>query len=244
MNKNIKRGIILCSFILLTNTNNLGTAAQSDTSKTTETNSIKTKIDKRKKIKTKYTKAWVSGDYVRVRTKPSKKAKILTVYKFNTRVYRKKLKNGWSKIFYGNGYAYMHSDYLKDKKNKPKPINRFQNLIDGLSDYEKYLIYQITYLESGNQSEEGQRAVIEVILNRVLTNRYPNTVEGVLSQEGQFVTWAYKNSANPNNQQIKALQMVRDNEPILNSDYLMFSTHQFSWGRNYIQIGAHWFGTF
>ena len=91
---------------------------------------------------------------------------------------------------------------------------------------------------------EGQRAVVEVILNRVLSDKYPNTVERVLSQSGQFVTWAYRNSKSHNEEQEEALQLVYEEEPILTLDYLMFSRGKFSWGRNYIKIGDHWFGTF
>ena len=47
-----------------------------------------------------------------------------------------------------------------------------------------------------------------------------------------------------NEEQKKALQLVYEEEPILTLDYLMFSRGKFSWGRNYIKIGDHWFGTF
>lgn len=44
----------------------------------------------------------------------------------------------------------------------------YADKIDELEDYEKVLICQITFREAGNQSIEGKRAVIEVILNRVM----------------------------------------------------------------------------
>jgi len=57
------------------------------------------------------------------------------------------------------------------------------------------LIEQITWLESGNQCDKGQQAVIEVILNRVNSNLFPNSVEGVLSQRNQFTTWNIRSRA-------------------------------------------------
>ena len=47
---------------------------------------------------------------------------------------------------------------------------------------------EVTFREAGNQSVEGKRAVIEVILNRVKTDVWPDTVELVLSQPRQFMT--------------------------------------------------------
>lgn len=123
--------------------------------------------------------------------------------------------------------------------------NPYTALIDGLSEDEKYMIYQITFLESGNQSMEGQRAVIEVILNRVLSDKFPNSVQGVLSQSGQFSTWSYMNSRSHNSTQEEALQLVYTESPVLGStSYVYFSTGKFSWAHNYVQIGAHWFGTY
>ena len=132
--------------------------------------------------------------------------------------------------------------YISYEENES--LNPYRDLIDNLTDDEKYLIYQITFLEAGNQSMEGQRAVIEVILNRVLSDKYPNTVTEVLSQSGQFVTWNFRNSKLHNEEQEEALQLVYDELPILTLDYLMFSRGKFSWGRNYIKIEDHWFGTF
>lgn len=45
--------------------------------------------------------------------------------------------------------------------------SRYAETIDGLTEYEKDLICRIAFREAGNQCEEGQRAVMEVILNRV-----------------------------------------------------------------------------
>ena len=143
---------------------------------------------------------------------------------------------------YEDDFAYLSNKYISD--TECTPLNPYADLIDTLTDDEKYLIYQITFLEAGNQSMEGQRAVVEVILNRVLSDKYPNTIKEVLSQSGQFVTWSYRNSKSHNEEQEEALQLVYKEEPILTLNYLMFSRGKFSWGRNYIKIGDHWFGTF
>lgn len=179
---------------------------------------------------------------VNVRTEPNTDSEILTTFKYNTAIEYTNVNEEWVKIKYEDDFAYLSNKYISD--TECAPLSPYADLIDTLTDDEKYLIYQITFLEAGNQSMEGQRAVVEVILNRVLSDKYPNTVERVLSQSGQFVTWAYRNSKSHNEEQEEALQLVYEEEPILTLDYLMFSMGKFSWGRNYIKIGDHWFGTF
>ena len=179
---------------------------------------------------------------VNVRTEPNTDSEILTTFKYNTVIEYTNINEEWVKIKYEDDFAYLNNKYISD--TECASLSPYVDLINTLTDNEKYLIYQITFLEAGNQSMEGQRAVIEVILNRVLSDKYPDTVEGVLSQSGQFTTWPYRNSKSHNEKQEEALQLVYEEEPILTLDYLMFSRGKFSWGRNYIKIGDHWFGTF
>ena len=46
----------------------------------------------------------------------------------------------------------------------------------------------IIYCEAGNQPYEGQVAVGAVIMNRVKSGCYPNSIEEVIYQSGQFRT--------------------------------------------------------
>ena len=55
-----------------------------------------------------------------------------------------------------------------------------------LSDGEMKLIAIITMAEAEGQSEYGQRLVIDTILNRVDSPRFPNTVQDVIYSPGQF----------------------------------------------------------
>ena len=48
------------------------------------------------------------------------------------------------------------------------------------------LLSTIIYCEAGNQSYEGQLAVGSVILNRVESSSFPNSISGVIYQSGQF----------------------------------------------------------
>lgn len=55
-----------------------------------------------------------------------------------------------------------------------------------LSEYEIMMLATIIYCEAGNQGTDGQLAVGYVIMNRIRSSRFPNTLEGVLRQSKQF----------------------------------------------------------
>lgn len=59
----------------------------------------------------------------------------------------------------------------------------------GYSEEDIDLLAACVYFEAGNQSMEGKRLVVDVILNRCESDRFPDSIRGVLSAPGQFVTY-------------------------------------------------------
>lgn len=51
---------------------------------------------------------------------------------------------------------------------------------------DRYLLANLIYCEAGNQPYEGQVAVGAVVMNRVLSSVFPDTVVGVIYQNKQF----------------------------------------------------------
>lgn len=51
---------------------------------------------------------------------------------------------------------------------------------------DRYLLANLIYCEAGGEPYEGQVAVGAVVMNRVLSGRFPNTVAGVIYQKNQF----------------------------------------------------------
>lgn len=49
-------------------------------------------------------------------------------------------------------------------------------------------LLKIAYAEAGNQGEDGQWLIMSVILNRVSSSEFPNTIHEVIYQSGQFYT--------------------------------------------------------
>ena len=64
--------------------------------------------------------------------------------------------------------------------------------------------------EAANQSRKGQRAVAEIIMNRVRSDRFPNTVCGVVDQPGQFFDTASYNPSTSTRQWKLAVEVSRE----------------------------------
>lgn len=103
----------------------------------------------------------------------------------------------------------------------------------------------IVFLEAGNQSPEGQQAVVEVVFNRVLHSGFPDTVHDVLHEgEGtsvpQFSTIYWIGEATPTQAQYEAIDAALYGDTILDADVVFFSRNGENdrvWG----QIGDHIF---
>ena len=121
------------------------------------------------------------------------------------------------------------------------PINRWN--IQLTAD-EIELVSRIVQLECGHDVREGKFATIETIFNRIFDPRYPNTVEEVLSQKGQFNTWRNRNiaKATPTDDTYECVAMVLNGQTnVLEYDRLKFNNRPI--GQNSIKIGAQYYGS-
>ena len=110
------------------------------------------------------------------------------------------------------------------------------------------ILSRIIYAESGNQSLDGKIAVGNVVLNRVASPRFPNTVYEVIFQRNQF-TPAMTGSINrtPSAESVIAAKLCLDGANTA-GDALYFvnpNMSPYSWAsrnRPYVAtIGAHAF---
>lgn len=75
---------------------------------------------------------------------------------------------------------------IKERERKEK-ANRIMNLgAVAVGATDESLLASLVYCESGNQPYEGMLAVASVVMNRVRSGAYPNTVAGVIYASGQF----------------------------------------------------------
>ena len=111
-----------------------------------------------------------------------------------------------------------------------------------------FWLSRVIYRESGNQSLEGQMAVGNVVLNRVASSIFPDTVESVLAQKNQFS--CYKSGAlaktDPSKTSIIAAKLVMDGGVVEETrGALYFDSGANSWAARNKQhiatIGGHKF---
>ena len=119
-----------------------------------------------------------------------------------------------------------------------------------LSQDDLELLATIIKLEAGGESYEGQLAVGTVIMNRVASSNYANTVRGVLSSRGAFSTWAAakKNPHNYTQSTMRAAQEVLAGKRVLPSSVVFFRGYgpsetpkQYWYGPLYTKLGNHYF---
>ena len=115
-----------------------------------------------------------------------------------------------------------------------------------MSDAERAIVALTVYHEARGEGTDGMRAVLEVILNRVLSERWPSTATAVIYAPGQFAVASYLKTANINelDKLAQAFSLVdevlSETEYILPDDYVYFATSKVN-GKDFIQIGNHYF---
>lgn len=128
-------------------------------------------------------------------------------------------------------------------EDRPARSARYVNI--EMTDEELAELAAVVFLEAGNQSAEGQQAVVEVVFNRVLHSAFPDSVHDVLHQgeDGdvpQFSTIYAVSTATPTQAQYDAINGALYGDTILDADVVFFSRNGENdrvWG----QIGDHIF---
>lgn len=149
----------------------------------------------------------------------------------------------------------INGQYVIDIEEAP-PINEISSALDAaektvyagisMTEDDAQLLRSIVALEANYATEglDGQKAVVEVIFNRVLSPRWPDTVSDVIYQKGQFATVKYlKKPYNiPGEHEDDAIsEVLRESETVLPStDYVYFSRGK-SNGKAFVKINHHWF---
>lgn len=87
-------------------------------------------------------------------------------------------------VDYGETMDEIEERKKREKAEKAKLIADLGPVAVGATD--ETLLAALVYCESGNQPYEGQLAVASVVMNRVRSGAYPDTVAGVIYASGQF----------------------------------------------------------
>ena len=113
------------------------------------------------------------------------------------------------------------------------------------SDAEIDLIALVTMAEAEGECEEGKRLVIDVILNRVDSPHFSNTVESVIYAKNAFeCMWNGRTERCYVRDDIRQL-VIEEIQNRTNYNVHYFRTnHYHSFGKPVVQVGNHYFSTY
>ena len=108
-------------------------------------------------------------------------------------------------------------------------------------DYEdRQLLAKVIWVEAQGECKEGQQAVAEVVLNRLASDKFGDTLKSVIYAEGQFRSVPFLKDADPSQAQYDAIERALYGPYVLPEDVVHFATYPTNdnvWGT----IGGHIF---
>lgn len=106
---------------------------------------------------------------------------------------------------------------------------------------ETKLLAALIYCEAGNQPYKGQVAVGAVVMNRIASKKYPNTMRKVIYQKGQFgpAITGWLDRVLAEDKIPKACYKAA--KAALNGESPVGDALYFGCGNYGVKIGAHWF---
>jgi len=123
---------------------------------------------------------------------------------------------------------------------------RYRDIIMNMTEQEIVEIQQVLYWEAKDDTWEGRVATAQVMINRVLSNEFPNTVHGVLSQKKpctQYSTYYKRSRAKYDERECDAIEFLCNcSEDELCIDYNRLYQDCKPIGKSPIKIGKQYFG--
>jgi len=140
---------------------------------------------------------------VRVRMEPDSNADIYGLLAYEDTVeFIETINDNWISVDYNDEIGYINTDYInvrfhidegetmdvirvreREEAERKRKENRGKVAADA---DELRLLGALIYCEAGNQSYEGMVGVGAVVMNRVKSGAYPNTIHSVIYASGQF----------------------------------------------------------
>ena len=150
--------------------------------------------------------ATVTADGLKVRAEASEESKTRDLLGRGEKADVISEENGWLKIKYNDGEAYIKAEYASvefevgeaqtmeqiraaeaaaEAARRKAELKKQYEAVRA-SGNEVQVLGALIQLEAGGESYEGQLAVGAVVMNRVRSPRYPNTIADVIYAPGQF----------------------------------------------------------
>ena len=154
--------------------------------------------------------------------------------------------DGFNQLTISNGYsggwvydpAAMPEEPFLYYEELPQVEKRFPDI--HLNQEDRQLLARVVWVEARGESFEGQQAVAEVVLNRMASGKFSDSLRGVIYAEGQFRSVDFLDEAEPYQTQYEAVDRALNGPYVLPEDVYFFATYPTNdkmWGK----IGGHIF---
>ena len=144
---------------------------------------------------------------------------------------------GWSGAWIYDKEAMPEEPFLY---SEPEPVRGEPRYGIELTWEQMQLMAKVVWVEARGECKEGQQAVAEVILNRLVSEDFPDTLNDVIYAENQFRSAKFLDTAEPYQLQYEAIENALYGPYVLPEDVYYFATTAKTskvWGR----IGGHIF---
>lgn len=160
---------------------------------------------------------------------------------------REKLLNGFTEdeICWGYDGAWIFDPsempddpYIYEPPVRPYVEPRYEGL--QLTDEETKLLAQLVWVEARGESEDGQQAIAEVVLNRYTSGLFGKSLSAIINDEDAFVKRKFLKAAKPGQAQYEAIDRALYGPYVLPKEVLFYGTVRTTdnvWGN----IGRHIF---
>lgn len=105
---------------------------------------------------------------------------------------------------------------------------------------EQNLLARMVWVEAQGEPFEGQQAIAEIVLNRLVAENFQSSIKSVIYAENQFRSTAFLENAEPTSIQYEAIERALEGPYVLPIDVVFFATYPVNdniWG----EIGGHVF---
>ena len=108
---------------------------------------------------------------------------------------------------------------------------------------EREMLARMVWVEARGETFEGQQAVAEVVLNRLVASNFQNSIESIIMAEGQFNSAKFLDDAEPNQTQYEAVERALKGPYITPINTVYFGRGANINGNVWKWIGGHCFST-
>lgn len=130
---------------------------------------------------------------------------------------------------------------IKTKASMPTDAEQamLNNEVTEVSEAEIEMLAHLVRAEAGNQTFLGKQLVVDVVLNRMRSNKFPDTVEDVIYAQGQFACSCYFMSKKPSEEDYEAVRT--EVEKRQNREVVYFRTKRYGNGKPLFKEDDHYF---